>query len=130
MSNVPAELKYSKSHEWSRLESDGTVTVGISDYAQHALGDLVYVETPEIGRNVEAGEACAVVESVKAASDIYAPVSGEIIAANAELGGAPERVNNEPYAGGWILRIRPANPAELDALLDARAYTELTSEQD
>ena len=96
MSKVPAELRYLKSHEWARLESDGTVTVGISDHAQQALGDLVFVEVPEPGRRVMAGEACAVVESVKAASDIYSPVSGEIVAGNAELGGQPELINRDP----------------------------------
>lgn len=130
MSNAPEELKYAKSHEWARLESDGTVTVGISDYAQQALGDLVFVETPEIDRTVQAGEACAVVESVKAASDIYAPVSGEIIDTNAELGNAPELVNNDPYGDGWIMRIRPSDQGELETLLDAASYQDLTREQD
>jgi glycine cleavage system H protein len=130
MSNAPEELKYAKSHEWAHLESDGTVTVGISDYAQQALGDLVFVETPEIDRTVKAGEACAVVESVKAASDIYAPVSGEIIDTNAELGNAPELVNNDPYGDGWIMRIRPSDKAELETLLDAASYQDLTREQD
>jgi glycine cleavage system H protein len=130
MSNAPEELKYSKSHEWARLESDGTVTVGISDYAQQALGDLVFIETPEIDRTVKAGEACAVVESVKAASDIYAPVSGEIIDTNPELGNAPELVNNDPYGDGWIMRIRPSDKAELETLLDAASYQDLTREQE
>jgi glycine cleavage system H protein len=106
------------------------VTVGITDYAQAALGDLVFVETPEIGRQVQATEACAVVESVKAASDIYAPVSGEIIDANGELNGVPELVNSDPYNDGWIMRIRPSNPDELDDLMDAEAYLDLTSEQE
>ena len=130
MSNVPEELKYAKSHEWVRREDDGTVTVGITDYAQHALGDLVFVETPDVGRTVSAGEACAVVESVKAASDIYAPVSGEVIEVNAELASAPELVNNEPYGDGWLMRIRPAGDADLDGLLDADGYQDLTAEQE
>jgi len=130
MSNAPEDLKYNKSHEWARLEDDGTVTVGITDYAQAALGDLVFVETPEIGRVVSAGEACAVVESVKAASDIYAPIGGEIVDTNPDLGNSPEIVNTDPYGAGWIMKIRPSNPAELDQLLDADSYVELTSEQD
>jgi glycine cleavage system H protein len=130
MSNAPEELRYVKTHEWVRLEDDGTVTVGITDYAQAALGDLVFVETPEIGRQVQASEACAVVESVKAASDIYAPVSGEIIDANGELNSSPELVNSDPYSDGWIMRIRPSDLSELDDLLDADAYLDLTSEQE
>lgn len=130
MSNAPEELRYAKTHEWVRLEDDGTVTVGITDYAQAALGDLVFVETPEIGREVEAAEACAVVESVKAASDIYAPVSGEIIDANGELNSAPELVNSDPYNDGWIMRIRPSNPDEIDALMDAESYLDLITEQE
>ena len=122
MSKVPAELRYLKSHEWARLESDGTVTVGISDHAQQALGDLVFVEVPEPGRRVMAGEACAVVESVKTASDIYSPVSGEIVAGNAELGGQPELINRDPYGGGWIMRVRPEDKSQFAALLDAKAY--------
>lgn len=130
MSNAPEELRYAKTHEWVRLEDDGTVTVGITDYAQAALGDLVFVETPEIGREVEAAEACAVVESVKAASDIYAPVSGEIIDANGELNSAPELVNSDPYNDGWIMRIRPSNPDEIDALMDSESYLDLVTEQE
>src|SRR5829696_2889403 len=121
MSNVPAELRYMKSHEWARLENDGTVTVGISDHAQQALGDLVFVEAPEPGRRVNAGEACAVVESVKAASDIYSPVTGEVVAANADLGGQPELVNSDPYGAGWIMRIRPDDKSQFAALLDAKS---------
>lgn len=130
MSKIPGELKYATSHEWVRSESDGTVSVGISDYAQASLGDLVFVELPEIGRTLNAGETCAVVESVKAASDIYAPVAGEIVAANEELAAAPELINNDPYGDGWIFRIRPANPAELDALLDADGYQEVADAQE
>jgi glycine cleavage system H protein len=122
MSNVPAELRYLKSHEWARLEADGTVTVGISDHAQQALGDLVFAEVPEAGRRVAAGEACAVVESVKAASDVYSPVSGEVVASNADLGGQPELINQDPYGKGWLMRIRPDDKAQFAALLDAKAY--------
>lgn len=122
MSNIPSDLKYMDSHEWARVESDGAVTVGISDHAQSALGDLVFVEVPEVGRKVKAGEAFAVVESVKAASDVYSPVSGEVIAANAELGSAPELINQSPYAQGWLVKIRPSDAAELSKLLDASAY--------
>src|SRR5215472_14078838 len=107
MSNVPADLKYTKSHEWVRTLADGTVEIGITDHAQHALGDLVFVEVPEAGRAVKAGEACAVVESVKAASDVYSPVTGEVITGNPKLSGAPETLNTDPYGEGWLMRIRP-----------------------
>jgi glycine cleavage system H protein len=122
MSNVPAELRYLKSHEWARLESDGTITVGISDHAQQALGDLVFAEVPDAGRRVTAGEACAVVESVKAASDVYSPVSGEVVASNADLGGQPELINQDPYGAGWLMRIRPDDKAQFASMLDAKAY--------
>ena len=122
MSNVPADLRYTKSHEWARLENDGTITIGISDHAQQALGDLVFVEAPEAGRHVHAGEACAVVESVKAASDIYSPVTGEVVAGNVDLGGQPELVNRDPYGAGWIMRIRPDDKAHFAAMLDPKAY--------
>ncbi len=122
MSKVPAELRYLKSHEWARLEADGTVTVGISDHAQQALGDLVFAEVPEAGRRIAAGEAFAVVESVKAASDVYSPVSGEVVAGNADLGGQPELINQDPYGRGWLMRIRPDDKAQFAALLDAKAY--------
>jgi glycine cleavage system H protein len=122
MSNVPADLRFLKSHEWARLEADGTITVGISDHAQQALGDLVFVEAPEAGRRVAAGEACAVVESVKAASDVYSPVSGEVVAGNADLGGQPELINKDPYGAGWIMRIRPDDKGQFGGLLDANAY--------
>jgi len=122
MSKVPADLRFLKSHEWARLEADGTITVGISDHAQQALGDLVFVEAPEAGRRVAAGEACAVVESVKAASDVYSPVSGEVVAGNADLGGQPELINQDPYGAGWIMRIRPDDKSQFAALLDAKAY--------
>lgn len=121
MSNTPADLKYAKSHEWARLEEDGTVMVGISDHAQYLLGDLVFIELPEVGRQVTAGKETAVVESVKAASDIYAPVSGTISAVNQEVVDMPEHVNNDPY-GTWLFRIKPDNAGDLDQLLDAAAY--------
>jgi glycine cleavage system H protein len=122
MSKIPAELKYTRTHEWLKTEADGTITVGISDHAQDALGDLVFVETPELGRKVKAGEACAVVESVKAASDIYSPIEGEIIAANEALASQPELLNTDPYGAGWIMKLRPADEAESSALLDAKSY--------
>ena len=122
MSNVPADLRYLKSHEWARLEADGTITIGISDHAQQALGDLVFAEVPDAGRRVVAGEACAVVESVKAASDVYSPVSGEVVAANADLGGTPELINQDPYGAGWMMRIRPDDKSQFAAMLDAAAY--------
>ena len=124
--NVPAELRYTDSHEWIRSESDGTVTIGITDHAQAALGDLVYVELPKAGRTVAAGEACAVVESVKAASDVYAPLAGEIVASNDALTGAPEAVNENAYAA-WLFRMRPGDTS-LASFLDAAAYTKLTAE--
>jgi len=125
MSKVPAELRYMKSHEWARLEGDGTITIGVSDHAQQALGDLVFVEAPEAGRRVTAGEACAVVESVKAASDVYSPVTGEVVAGNAELGSQPELINSDPYGTGWIMRVRPDDKAQFAAMLDAAAYEAL-----
>lgn len=129
MSNVPADLKYAKSHEWARTEDDGTVTIGISDHAQAALGDLVFIEAPEVGRTLEAGEACAVVESVKAASDVYAPVGGEVVATNAVLADAPETVNSDPYGDGWLFRVRPAGGGASDGLLDAAAYEKLLADE-
>ena len=121
MSNIPAELRFAESHEWARLESDGTVTVGISDHAQEALGDVVFVELAEVGKTFAAGDQAGVVESVKAASDIYAPVGGEVIAVNDNLGDAPEQLNEEPY-GAWIFKLKPTDTAELDKLLDAAGY--------
>jgi glycine cleavage system H protein len=123
MSNVPPELKYTKSHEWVRTLADGSVEIGITDHAQHALGDLVFVEVPEAGRAVKAGEACAVVESVKAASDVYAPLSGEIVTGNPQLAAQPEVVNTQPYGAGWLMRVKPA-PGALAAaqLLTAADY--------
>ena len=119
--NVPADLKYTPSHEWAKLEADGTVTVGITDHAQEALGDIVFLELPEPGRSVKAREECAVVESVKAASDIYAPVAGEIIEANAAAVDAPESINADAF-GNWLFKMKPANAADLDKLLDAAGY--------
>jgi len=121
--NVPEELRYSKTHEWARLEADGTVSVGITDHAQERLGDMVFVELPDIGKKLSAGIECAVVESVKAAADVYAPVSGEIVAANAALLDAPQSINQDAYAS-WLFRLKPDNPADLGSLLDARAYAE------
>ena len=125
--NVPEELNYTDSHEWIRREDDGTVTIGITDHAQAALGDLVYVELPKPGRKVAAGEACAVVESVKAASDVYAPLTGEIVAGNDALAGAPESVNENAYAA-WLFRIKPSDAADVSQLLDAAAYKRLIAE--
>jgi len=130
MSNIPSELKYTKSHEWLRVEGDGTVTVGISDHAQALLGDMVFVELPEPGTPLDVGEECAVVESVKAASDVYAPVTGEVVAANELLEDAPETINTDAYDGGWLFRIKLADEAELKDLLDAEAYAELVAEED
>jgi len=119
--NVPADLKYTADHEWVRVEADGSLTVGITDHAQAALGDLVFIELPKTGRNVAAKEACAVVESVKAASDVYAPVAGEVVAVNGALDGAPETVNQDAY-GSWLFRLKPESAAGLASLLDAAAY--------
>ncbi|MGE5097091.1 MAG: glycine cleavage system protein GcvH [Betaproteobacteria bacterium] len=124
---LPKDLRYTASHEWARRESDGTVSVGITDHAQEQLGDIVFVEPPQVGRKVAAGEAVGVVESVKAASDVYAPVAGEIVAANAELSNAPEKVNEDAFAA-WMYRIRPDNAADLDKLLDAAAYEQGASD--
>jgi glycine cleavage system H protein len=118
---LPQDLRYTASHEWARRETDGTVSVGITDHAQELLGDIVFVEAPQVGRKVAAGETVGVVESVKAASDIYAPVAGEIVAANAELASSPEKVNEDAFAA-WMYRIKPANAADIDQLLDAGAY--------
>lgn len=129
MSNIPTDLRYTNSHEWVRDNGDGTVTVGITDHAQEQLGDLVFVETPEIGNTVEAGDACAVVESVKAASDIYAPLSGEIIETNAALTDEPELVNSDAFGEGWIYQIRMEDEDALTQLLDAEAYEALAAEE-
>jgi glycine cleavage system H protein len=129
MSQVPAELRYAKSHEWVRVLSDGRVEIGITDHAQSALGDLVFVDIPEVGRELAAGEACAVVESVKAASDVYTPIAGRVVESNAELATAPEQVNQDCYGSGWLLRLEPASADELAGLLSAEAYTELLAAQ-
>ncbi|HET9446328.1 MAG TPA: glycine cleavage system protein GcvH [Steroidobacteraceae bacterium] len=129
MSNIPNNLKYLDSHEWARVESDGTVTIGISDHAQGALGDLVFVEVPEVGRALTKGGAAAVVESVKAASDVYSPVSGEVIANNSEaLSATPELVNSDPYGQGWLFKVKPSNDGELASLLDAKGYEKVVEE--
>jgi glycine cleavage system H protein len=123
---LPKELRYTQSHEWVRRESDGTVSVGITDHAQEQLGDIVFVEAPQPGRKVSAGEAVGVVESVKAASDIYAPVAGEIVAANGALGSSPEQLNEDAFAA-WMFRIKPSDPAQVDQLMDAGAYEKSAS---
>ncbi|NHV10143.1 glycine cleavage system protein GcvH [Cronobacter turicensis] len=129
MSNVPNELKYSKEHEWLRKEADGTYTVGITEHAQELLGDMVFVDLPDVGTTVNAGDDCAVAESVKAASDIYAPVSGEIVAVNDALSDSPELVNSEPYGQGWIFKIKASDDAEVAALLNASAYEALLEDE-
>ena len=126
---TPDNLKYTKSHEWVLQEADGTVTVGITFHAQSQLGDVVFVETPAAGRKVKQGEECGVIESVKAAADIYAPLSGEIVAANGELADAPEKINQDPYSA-WMFRIKPGNPAELAGLLDAAAYQKIADAEE
>lgn len=130
MSNIPSELKYTEAHEWVREEDDGTVTVGITDHAQEALGDLVFVEPPESGRTLEAGEVCAVVESVKAASDVYAPLAGEVVETNGSLADEPEVINSDAYGDGWLMRLRPDDPADVEALLDAEGYERFLAESE
>ena len=125
MSDIPSDLKYAATHEWARLEEDGTVTVGISDHAQDALGDVVYVELPELEQVIAAGDEAGVVESVKAASDVYAPISGTICAINEALEDAPETVNSDAYTDGWFFRMQPADIGELEELLDAEGYGEV-----
>lgn len=119
--SIPADLKYTKSHEWVRVEVDGTLTVGITHHAQDLLGDMVFVEAPAVGRTLNAGEECAVAESVKAASDVYAPVAGEVVATNSDVESSPEAINQDAYAA-WMFKIKPANAADVNALLDAAAY--------
>ena len=126
--NVPANLKYAKTHEWARRDADGLVTIGITDHAQEALGDIVFLELPDNGRQLKSGEECAVVESVKAASDIYAPISGEVAARNDATADAPESVNQDAYAA-WLFKVKPDNPADLDALLDAAAYAKIAESE-
>ncbi|MFQ5545245.1 MAG: glycine cleavage system protein GcvH [Acidiferrobacterales bacterium] len=130
MSQIPNELRYTKNHEWASLGDDGTVTVGITDHAQDLLGDLVFVELPDAGSAVTAGKECAVVESVKAASDVYAPVSGEVVEANAALADDPDTVNSDPYGNGWMFRVKPTDSSEHAGLLDAQAYEELVAAEE
>ena len=130
MSNVPEELRYTKSHEWIRLDEDGTVTVGITDHAQEQMGDLVYVELPDVGRTFEGQEELAVVESVKAASDVYSPLAGEVSEANDALMDAPELVNSDPYGQGWLFKMIAHDTADLDDLLDADEYSEISAESE
>jgi len=130
MSNVPAELRYTKSHEWVRKNEDGSLTIGISDHAQELLGDLVFVDPPEVGSSFEQGEDCAVVESVKAASDIYCPISGEVIEANAQLADAPEVINADAYGDGWIFTLKPEDEGDFDGLMSADEYTDHVASED
>jgi len=130
MSQTPPELKYASSHEWARLEEDGTVTVGITDHAQEALGDVVFVEVPDIGATIAAGDEAGVVESVKAASDIYAPIGGEVIAVNEQLEDEPETVNSDPYNDGWFFKLQPLDTSELEKLLGAQDYQAQCAEDD
>jgi glycine cleavage system H protein len=130
MSQAPSELRYASSHEWARLEEDGTITVGISDHAQEALGDVVFVELPEVGASLAAGDDAGVVESVKAASDIYAPVGGQVIAINDQLDEEPEIVNSDPFNDGWFFKLQPSDPEEMDKLLSATEYLQACAEED
>jgi glycine cleavage system H protein len=125
MSEIPGDLKFQKSHEWARVEDDGLIRVGISDHAQHQLGDLVYVELPEVGATIQAGTGVAVVESVKAASDVYSPVTGEVVEVNQALDDNPEKINEDAFGDGWIFLVKADDRSELDELLDADAYAEL-----
>ncbi|WP_421144325.1 glycine cleavage system protein GcvH [Aeromonas dhakensis] len=129
MSHIPSELKYATSHEWIRVEVNGEAVVGITEHAQELLGDMVFVDLPEVGKQVGAGDDCAVAESVKAASDIYSPVSGEILAVNEELEGSPELVNSDPYGAGWLFRIKLDDAGELANLLDAEGYQNVVDEE-
>ena len=126
--NIPADLKYTPSHEWVRVEADGTLTVGITHHAQDLLGDMVFIENPAAGRTLAKGEECAVVESVKAASDVYAPVAGEVVAANGDVEASPESVNQDAYSA-WMFKMKPANPADVNELLDAAAYQKLVESE-
>ena len=130
MSDIPENLKYTKDHEWIAETGDGTAIVGITDHAQEALGDLVFVELPEMHRDVASGDVCAVVESVKAASDVYSPIAGNVAEVNVALDDAPERVNEDPYGEGWLFRLTPSSPVELEELLDAEAYGRVLAEMD
>ncbi|MDT8364641.1 MAG: glycine cleavage system protein GcvH [Nitrosomonas sp.] len=126
--DIPAALKYAKSHEWVKTEADGTVTIGVTHHAQELLGDMVFVELPKVGRKLAQNEECAVVESVKSASDVYSPVSGEVIEVNTELESAPEKINQDAYSA-WLFKLKPANPGEMGALLDAGDYEKLVAEE-
>ena len=130
MSTILDDLRYTKSHEWVRQEDDGTVTVGITDHAQSLLGDLVFIEVPEVGNTYNEGDDCAVVESVKAASDVYSPLDGEVVAGNDALSDSPETVNNDPYGDGWIMKLKPSDAGAFDGLMDAEAYKEVVAEED
>lgn len=126
--NFPKNLKYAQSHEWAQDNGDGSVTIGISEHAQEALGDVVFVELPEVGSELEAGEAFGVVESVKAASDVYSPLSGEVIDVNSQLEDSPETINASPYQEGWLIKVKMSDPDELDSLLDASSYSKFVEE--
>ena len=130
MTQVPQNLKYTDDHEWVRTEADGAVTIGVTDHAQHQLGELVYVELPDAGRRFSRGDAMAVVESTKAASDVYAPLAGAVVEGNPALAGQPELVNTDPYGEGWLLRLRPDNATDIAALKDSAAYTQLLAAGD
>lgn len=130
MSNIPSDLRYAKTHEWAELNDDGTITVGITDHAQHLLGDLVYIELPEVGAEAKTGEEIGVVESVKAASDIYSPVNGEVTEINEEVSANPEIVNHDPYGAGWLFKIQPEDEEELRDLLDADTYETLVEDEE
>jgi glycine cleavage system H protein len=125
MSEIPGELKFTKSHEWARINDDGSVTVGITDHAQDLMGDMVYIELPEVGDTVEAGKECAVVESVKAASDIYAPLDGEVLEVNESISDSPETLNQNPYEDGWIFKLKVNDVQDLEGLLDANGYQDI-----
>lgn len=130
MSNIPEDYKYTKTHEWVRAEDDGTLTVGITDHAQELLGDMVFIEVPEVGGGFHSGDDCAVVESVKAASDVYCPIDGEIIAANDALADAPEIVNKDPYGEGWLFKLKPEDDGAIEDLLNAEAYAEFVESEE
>lgn len=125
--NIPENLKYTKTHEWARLDSDGTITLGITDHAQESLGDMVFVELPQTGATITAGKECGVIESVKSASDLYAPISGEVIVANDKVTTTPALLNSDPQGEGWLLKVRPSNKSELDALMDAKTYSDFVA---
>lgn len=127
--SIPSDLRYTKSHEWVKLEADGTATIGITQHAQELLGDMVFVETPQVGRKLEKGEECAVVESVKAAADVYSPIAGEVTAVNPDLEAAPEKINEDAYSA-WLFKLKPANAGDLDGLMDAAAYQQMLQSED